>query len=377
MLTKTVSELRNNLNNSKRQLQKERREFSHNMMDAENQLRILKTEQNAYKQKMDQHVKRELSDNSEISKVRITNVNLKSEIEDLRKKIKDCNDTITSNNESKKTLISQINTEKCNLQRIIDGNEGKVKQLRDEVGALNAENNRLELGLRDRDNLHEQLLKNKKLYENALGELLNAKKEQSEFEKQLKQKMFSLNGLEKHIEALDLEKISLKKEVNALKSKYQQEKTVMVTQNGEKLKKIQTECNYTQKKHKAMKSKHSDLKKNLASKAAVCDDIKKKIFAQKSMFEENLNALIANHSKNLQELEADTGQIKDILDYMQQFSNGSANDIGSAENEMKEKGEKSSQLRGISMNNCEELLQAVSAELCQDDFISLGIWEPQ
>ena len=382
LLTSTIAELRRNLNSTQQQLQKERQEYISSMRETENKLRILKTEHGAYKDKLHENVQQELDANNKINTISTENTQLRIEIDTLRKKIKDCNDIIASNDRSNKNLMKNLKNEKRNLINIINENEKKVNNLQVSIKTLKTENSKLESALKDRDNLHDKLLKNKKLYEDALGELLNAKKEQTELEKSLKQKMFTLNRLDSQIKAANEEKDNLNHQLKTFRIKYENERKNIIKHNQSEIAKIKSQLNYQQIKYDEMKSKHDNLKQRLLSKAKVCENLKDRINQQKSSFQMNLNELISNHTKELQNISNDTEEIKEVLSIMQDFSKGS-NGSGVDPKQNKDLDQSThGRIRGQSFVGIDDEKEddhdnnTESLELTKRDRASLGIWEP-
>ena len=323
-LSRTITELRRTLNSTQQQLQNERQQYISSMQETENKLRILKTEHGAYKNKLHDNVAREMNANNKINAISRDNEQLKVEILNLRKKIKDCGEIIASNDESNKNLMRNLKAEKYNLIEIIGENEKKVGSLKAEIATLSDENGKLELKLRDRDSLHEKLLKNKKHYEDALGELLSAKKEQSELEKALKHRMFTLNRADAQIKALNEQKAHLSRQLSALRTKYQSEMKALLRKNEQEMKKIRTTLNYQQIKYDDMKGKHESLRDSLLSKARVCENLKGRIDQQRASFQRNLDELISEHTSQLQSISNDTDEIKQVLALVQDFSSGAS-----------------------------------------------------
>lgn len=378
LLTSTITELRRNLNSTQQQLQKERQEYIASMRETENKLRILKTEHGAYKNKLHENVKQELEASNKINEFSKENNQLKMEIDALRQKIKDCNDIIASNDRSNKNLMKNLKNEKCNLINIINENEKKVNNLQDSIKTLKTENCKLESALKDRDNLHEKLLKNKKLYENALTELLNAKKEQSELEKSLKQKMFTLNRLETQIKTANEEKDGLNQQLKTFKVKYENEKKNIMKHNESEIARIKSQLNHQQIKYDEMKSKHDELIQKLLSKAKVCENLKHRINQQKSSFQMNLNELILNHSKELQNISNDTEEIKEVLSIMQDFNKDpkrSSLDL-KINNDLDESTTRSMRSQSFAGIDDEKDGNSQSLELTKTEKVTLGIWEP-
>eukprot|EP01083_Nonionella_stella_P183365 662445_1 len=273
-LTKELQVLRNNLNQTQQQLVEERQQHKATIEQTKNKLRILKTEHNAYQKINHISVEKELNTKQKINDISTENERFKLEIDRLKKKITDCNAIITENDESNKQLLNSLKNEKYIFYNKLHENEKQVNQLKTEMNKLTKENHKLEMALKDRDNLHDKLIKNKKVYENALGELLNAKKAQTELEKELKQKMFALNRLDQTIKKEQKEKNQLSHSLSHLQQTYQTDMKQIKFKNEDEIKKLKNAVRYQQIKYEEMKSKHEALGQSLLSKANICCDLK-------------------------------------------------------------------------------------------------------
>ena len=275
---------------------------------------------------------------------------------------------ISGNDESNQTLVTQLKQEKQKLLLVVNENETKVRSLRVDIAALTEENEKLELQLKDRDILHEKLLKSKKLYENALRDLLSSKKEQNELEQTLKQKMFALNRYDGRIRALKEEKEHSSKQLVDLRTKYQREMNELAEQQAAELRNARRVLNAQQIKYDDMRTKHEALRENLLAKREICVNLKQRIDGQKASFQHNLEQLVAEHTRELESISSDTNGIKEMMSFMKDF------EVKSGTNDKNIGIERDSRqnFQGHDMKHGVQL----PGELSKDDLQTLGIWNP-
>ena len=249
--------------------------------------------------------------------------------------------------------MHQLKQEQQRLHRIINENEKEVHTLKVNIKKLREETGTLESQLEDRDIANEKMLKHKKLYEKSLRELLSAKKEQNELEQTVKQKILTTNLWDGKIKRLRQQKEHLNKHYNESRNKCQREMDALTRKHNSELNSARCALNAQRMQYEVMSTQQEALRESLLDQRDICEGVKQRIDVQKESFQQGLEQLVVNHSRDLTDISNDTRRIEEVVTLMKNFSRSSNKRGGGNDNRLK---------TGIESKG--------------NNAMTMGIWEP-